>query len=47
MPGPQQVPKTRHGLEAKNPIPIVAFARKKFESGMDLAEAALEAARPR
>jgi len=27
------VPKTRHGLEAKNVIPIVAFAKKKFERG--------------
>jgi HAE1 family hydrophobic/amphiphilic exporter-1 len=35
------------GLAAKNAILIVEFAKDKFESGMDLAEAALEGARLR
>jgi hydrophobic/amphiphilic exporter-1 (mainly G- bacteria), HAE1 family len=35
------------GLAAKNAILIVEFAKDKFESGMGLAEAALEGARLR
>jgi len=35
------------GLSAKNAILIVEFAKDKFESGMGLAEAALEGARLR